>query len=145
MSMAPPQTNEQATPSNRSDVGTWSSRTKKPLARMGVVLSSTVGCDGWLKLKDELTTLIRNNGGTVYEDWCEVFKMDGVVSAGGKRLVLKKDDVRPIHKNGLDRVFLLADDASHKVKYLMALGLGIPCLHFDWVRHCMEEVCLWVH
>ncbi|KZT09527.1 uncharacterized protein LAESUDRAFT_646420 [Laetiporus sulphureus 93-53] len=120
----------------------------QPLAKIGLVMTTSPGNKGskigggtagqkgneiWSKAK--VVKTIRNLGGTVIENWPDLFSMNGEHDVDNKRWVIKRSDVRCLQHNQLDHVFLLSDDASATPKFLIALALGIPCLHFDWLKH----------
>ena len=114
----------------------------KALNRVGLVITSSPGNDNWEKIRDNVILTIKNNGGTVIEDWSHIFPMDGIHSNSNKRWVAVANDVRWVSKDGIQRVFLLADDANQKPKFLIALALGIPCLSFDWLHDTVEKVSI---
>ncbi|KAI0093723.1 hypothetical protein BDY19DRAFT_269440 [Irpex rosettiformis] len=112
------------------------------LAKMGFAVSLTNG-DGALERRNELNDMIKAHGGTVVPDWGEIFSMNGTCEIQGKRWVWRKDDVKLL-KNGpgngkFNQVFLLANDANQKPKFLIALALGIPCLDVEWLEDCVKE------
>lgn len=112
----------------------------KALNRTGVVITMSPGNTNWEQDKDSVTTTIKNNGGTVIEDWSHILLMDGKHSNSNKRWVAVADDVRWSSKEGIQRVFLLADDPNQKPKFLIALALGIPCLSIDWLYKTVDKV-----
>lgn len=124
------------TPSGVSLVSAQSNKSirKKFLCKTGLVVSLSAGNANLEKAKESLLNAIRNNGGVVLEDWTSVVKMEGKHSANNNRWVLNKDEVQWNTKEDIERVFLLADDSTQKPKFLMAIGLGIPCLSLNWLH-----------
>jgi len=112
----------------------------KVLNRVGLVITLSPGNDNGETARDNAILSIKNNGGTVIEDWSHIFPMEGTHSNSNKRWVAVADDIRWAPKDGIQRVFLLADDANQKPKFLIALALGIPCLSFDWLHAIVEKV-----
>lgn len=112
----------------------------KVLNRTGLVITMTPHKDNWEKEKERVVLAIKSNGGTVIEDWPQIISMEGRHSNGGKRWVGVSDEFRWIGSDNLQQVFLLADDANQKSKFLMALALGVPCLSFNWLFDTVEKV-----
>jgi len=52
--------------------------------------------------------------------------------------VARLADVR-YKEHGIRTVFLLADEPNQKPKYLVALGLGIPCVSTNWLLDCCQK------
>ncbi|KAJ2932883.1 hypothetical protein H1R20_g4204, partial [Candolleomyces eurysporus] len=86
-------------------------------------------------VRESLTNLIKVNGGSVAE-MLDIFEMVGATTKRSKRWIIRKGDVR--YKAKADQIFLVADEATPKPKYLMALALGIPCLEKEWVDKSVE-------
>ncbi|KAF8746093.1 hypothetical protein AX14_000154 [Amanita brunnescens Koide BX004] len=107
---------------------------KKFLTKTGLVVSLSAGNANREKEKESLISTIRNNGGVVLDDWTSVIRMEGKHMVNNNRWVLNRDEVKWSGKDDIDRVFLLADDSSQKPKFLMAIGLGIPCLSMNWLQ-----------
>ncbi len=42
----------------------------------------------------------------------------------------------------LPSCILIADKAHRTLKYLSAIALGLPTLHYNWIKHCVEQNCL---
>ncbi|KAI6182753.1 hypothetical protein M3Y97_00414900 [Aphelenchoides bicaudatus] len=66
--------------------------------------------------KREYKDLVEKFGGTIVEDTAELDEMN----EGGK-------------------AFLIADGYYRTQKYLFALASSIPCLHFTWLKQCVEK------
>ncbi|KIM87177.1 hypothetical protein PILCRDRAFT_815647 [Piloderma croceum F 1598] len=111
----------------------------KTLNRIGLVITLSPGNDNREKHRDNVISAIKNNGGTVIEDWSQIFPMEGTHSHMNKRWVACAEDVKWVAKDGIQRVFLLADDANTKPKFLIALALGIPCLSFEWLHATVDK------
>lgn len=77
---------------------------------------------------------IKHTGSTVFDDWGSIIKMEGRHSNANHRWVIEKSDVSWTGSDDIERVFLLADDANQKPKFLIALALGIPCVHVSWLH-----------
>ena len=127
------------TPSNSADINSWSESTRKLFNKTGFLVTMSPGKENWEEEKKNLEVAIKNHGGVIFEDWCHVFKMDGSQSLQGKRWIYNKEEISFTQKD-VDRVFLLANDANHKPKFLIALALGIPCVNSDWLFESMAEV-----
>ncbi|KAF7969897.1 hypothetical protein HWV62_25631 [Athelia sp. TMB] len=89
--------------------------------------------------REKITAVIKNNGGTIIDDWPSVVSMDGKHSNSNKRWVAVADDIRVKAKDGFNSVFLLANQPTTKPKYLIALALGIPCISLEWVQSMIEQ------
>lgn len=111
-----------------------------PLAGFGFVVTMSPGCENYEKQKLELAGLIEKNGGVHFDDWSDVFPLTGHYEMAKKRWVVTKDDFKCTLSDGVDRLFLLSDDASQKPRYLIALALGIPCVSTDWLRDGLANV-----
>ncbi|GAA6003155.1 hypothetical protein JCM10207_001775 [Rhodosporidiobolus poonsookiae] len=84
--------------------------------------------------KQSLVDRIEEHGGTVI-DWEHLFTVDASASSkAGPRLVFNKDDFRSI-----DSIFLLADATCSTVKYLISLGLGVPCLSKEFALQSIAQ------
>ncbi|KAI0933134.1 hypothetical protein AcV7_004695 [Taiwanofungus camphoratus] len=114
-------------------------RGRKLLAKTGLVVTLSLGNSNWEKEKDRLMQAIKNNGGTVIDDWSHIFTMEGTHSQNNKRWVVLKETVKWTGRDDIGRVFLLSDDANQKPKFLMALALGIPCLSIEWLQQTVNE------
>ena len=112
----------------------------RALYKTGFVVTLSVGNDNWEQEKDSVMFAIKNNGGTVVDDWSQIISMQGKHSNANRRWVAYAKDAKWIGLDGLERVFLLADDANQKPKYLIALALGIPCLSFEWLHDVVNKV-----
>ncbi|EKM55223.1 uncharacterized protein PHACADRAFT_184039 [Phanerochaete carnosa HHB-10118-sp] len=134
-----PKLKQSPTPSKLSEIASWSKSTKGMFARTGFILTTSPGMVDWDKERGGLETQIKSQGGHIFEDWCRVFSMEGMPSLGGKRWVLEKGEIK-LEREELERVFLLADDACHKPKFLIALALGIPCVKFGWLYDSVAEM-----
>ncbi|KAL4253141.1 hypothetical protein ABKN59_004146 [Abortiporus biennis] len=126
-------------PSKVSLASAGSSRySKKFLAKTGVVVTLCLGNSNWEKAKDKLFTSVRKHGGMVIDDWGQVFNLDGNHALSGKRWSANSEDV-VLLQEGLDRIFLISDDANRKPKFLIALALGIPCVSLEWLNDSVSE------
>ena len=89
------------------------------------------------KRRTQLLGLIKNNGGKVIDDWENLFPLSS--THADRRWVARLADVK-YKEHGIQTVFLLADEPNQKPKYLVALGLGIPCVSTKWLLDCCEQV-----
>lgn len=106
----------------------------KFLKRIGFVVTMK-SVDG--KDRTQIADLIKNKGGKVIEDWTNVFSFSA--SQTDRSWVVRQADVK--YKDlGVQTVFLLADEANQKPKYLVALALGIPCVSTKWLLDCRDQV-----
>ncbi|KDQ60986.1 hypothetical protein JAAARDRAFT_125032 [Jaapia argillacea MUCL 33604] len=129
-------------PSKMSMVsGTSATKTSKCrfFSKTGLVVTLSPGNRDWDQVKGDIEKSINSHGGTVIDDWSSVISIRGKHSQSNKRWVVEKDDVRWSGREGIERVFLLSDEANSKPKYLIALALGVPCLSTDWLRACLQE------
>ncbi|KAJ2913442.1 hypothetical protein MD484_g6967, partial [Candolleomyces efflorescens] len=85
-------------------------------------------------VRETLTALIEKGGGSV-PDMLQIFNIEPSTKPL-KRWIIRKADVR--YKGKAEQIFLVADEATPKGKYLMALALGIPCLEKEWVEKSVE-------
>lgn len=112
---------------------------KRVLTKVGIVVTMSVGSD-WEKEKETVMRTIKTNGGTVLDDWSDVFSLAGEYSANKKRWVITSDNVGIEMKHDIQQVFLVSDAANTKPRFLTALALGIPCLSVEWLRHLSSGV-----
>jgi hypothetical protein len=78
-----------------------------------------------ISLLEELETLIRTHGGKLGEpDWT------------GKTSCIQRGLVKKV----LPKTFLISDMPRRTPKYLLALAAGVPCVHYHWLFHSIEEV-----
>jgi hypothetical protein len=124
-------------PSKASLMSATPVKQKKPFTKTGFVVTLTVGNKNPGQVKDNVMLAIKHNGGMVIDDWSSIFSMEGVHSQSNKRWIASQETFKFRPKpefEGLERVFLLADDYNQKPKFLVALALGIPCLSQEWIR-----------
>jgi hypothetical protein len=108
--------------------------TSKFLKRIGFVVTMKSTNE---KNRTQIFDLIKNKGGKVIEDWTNLFPFSPTQT--DRNWVARQADVK--HKDlGVQTVFLLADEANQKPKYLMALALGIPCVSTEWLLDCHKQV-----
>jgi DNA repair protein Crb2 Tudor domain/BRCA1 C Terminus (BRCT) domain len=115
------------------------SLSKRVLSKVGIVVTLSVGRD-WEREKDMITRIIRTNGGTVLDDWCDIFSLVGEYSFNKKRWVITSDNIGTELKDDIHQVFLVSDAANAKPRFLTALALGIPCLSVEWLRDLSSGV-----
>ncbi|KAI0322255.1 hypothetical protein OF83DRAFT_1049803 [Amylostereum chailletii] len=118
----------QVTPSP-SRTSTHSS--SKPLARMGFVFTTSATGVKREREEEKMKHALTSNGGVLLGDWKEIYHVQG--KQDSKRWIITPDDIQYKQNKRIDQVFLLADDANQKPKYLKALALGIPCLEIAWL------------
>ena len=111
----------------------------KALSKIGIAVTLSPGHENWEAEKQRLVSSINANGGMVIDDWFAVIRMDGKFSNDGKRWTINSTEVKWAGKGNLQQIFLVADDASQKPKYLLALALGIPCLSVNWLTDQVNE------
>lgn len=105
---------------------------KKLFEKTGIVV--TISCTkDWEKQKGCVVSEIKKHGGSVIDDWPTVIRMEGKHNNLNQRWITYKKDVQWVAKEDINRVFLLADVASMKPKFLLALALGIPCISVAWL------------
>ena len=113
---------------------------RKLLAKTGFVITLSSGVNKWGKDKDAIMAAVKNTGGTVIDDWGSIFRMEGKHSHSNNKWVIQKSDVRWIGKDDIEKVFLVSDNANQKPKFLIALGLGIPCVSVSWLHDSVSAV-----
>jgi hypothetical protein len=116
----------------------------KALANVGIAVTLSPGHENWKATKQKLINSINAHGGTVIENWFSIIRMDGKYFEDKKRWVIRDKDVKWAGNRSLQRIFLLADDASQKSKYLIALALGIPCLSVEWLDDYIATVGIFI-
>ncbi|KAI0818511.1 hypothetical protein BC629DRAFT_657918 [Irpex lacteus] len=131
-----------ATPSGRSVTSSTASTSggchkSRLFAKVGFAV--TLYGDGWCERRGELSNKIKAHGGATISDWADVFTMNGKQENLGKRWILKMEEVKGPKNGKLDTVFLLANEPTHKPKFLMALALGIPCLSVKWLEDSVRD------
>ena len=112
---------------------------KRVLSKVGIVVTLSVGRD-WEREKDMITRIIRTNGGTVLDDWSDIFTLTGEYSSNKKRWVVTSDNIGTELKDDIHQVFLVSDAANAKPRFLTALALGIPCVSIEWLRGLSSSV-----
>ncbi|KAJ7449899.1 hypothetical protein FB451DRAFT_1343040 [Mycena latifolia] len=129
----PPRSLISPSPSRNSVFSAASSRRCSDLfAKIGFCITHALEAE---QEKEAVASRIKKNGGVVIDDWDDMITMKGKQSS--TRWTLEQKDARPMF-HGVERVFLLSDDASQTPKFLLALALGIPCLRVDFVAHAIE-------
>ncbi|KAI9509660.1 hypothetical protein F5148DRAFT_978067 [Russula earlei] len=113
---------------------------KKILTKVGIVVTLSVGCDRE-KEKEIIMRIIRTNGGTVLDDWSDIFSLAGEYFMKKKRWVITSDNIGTESKHDIQQVFLVSDAANTKPRFLTALALGIPCLSVEWLRGLSSGQC----
>ncbi|RDB21264.1 DNA repair protein crb2 [Hypsizygus marmoreus] len=106
--------------------------------KTAMVITITAGGVNWEREREAVMSAIKNHGGTVIDDWAALIRMEGKHSHANNRWVIHKEDARWQGKQEIERVFLLADDASLKPKFLIALALGVPCLSVNWIKDSIQ-------
>ena len=122
-------------PSKSLSVASTSNLLIKALSGKGFVLTAS---DNDASQKDTATELVRQLGGTVLNDWSEVYSLRG--RCANKRWSIKSEDIKYIYRGQIEQVFLLSDSHSAKPKFLTALALGIPCISFDYLADLSLDV-----
>ena len=112
---------------------------KKVLSKVGIVVTLSLGRD-WEREKDMITRIIKTNGGTVLDDWSDIFSLAGEYSSNKKRWVITSDNIGTELKDDIHQVFLVSDAPNAKPRFLTALALGIPCLSVEWLRDLSSGV-----
>jgi len=113
---------------------------QKVLAKTGLVITLSSCNSRWEKDKENVMAAVKNTGGTVIDDWASIFRMEGKHSHSNNRWVIEKSDVKWIGGDDIEKVFLLADNANQKPKFLIALALGIPCVCVSWLHDSVSVV-----
>ena len=91
--------------------------------------------------KNAVVQSIRENGGSVIDNFDELINLKGAVATD--QCILKASEVGWIGKPRITKLFLIANQFSQTSKYLTAIALGVPCLHIEWVEDSIQAVsCL---
>lgn len=95
-------------------------------------------------LPSELSSKIKSNGGKVLVDgFNELFEAAPVKNAdrGTPSPTPQPDEDIRLLSTATDTGFtaLIADGHSRKVKYMQALALDLPCIHYTWITACTEK------
>ncbi|KAI0035935.1 hypothetical protein K488DRAFT_42135 [Vararia minispora EC-137] len=111
----------------------------------GFVLSSLADPKEKERRTANLKRLIQSQGGTIVEDWSEIYPIEqGQWSQRNSRWEAKASEIR-YKEPAFSKVFLVSDIESTKPKYLMALALGVPCLDESRMKEFAEGVCTIKH
>jgi len=137
VTLVPPTKSE--TPSSLRNSSTGLNK-KKALAKAGIVVTLSVGSYRE-KEKESILRMIRNIGGTVLDDWSDIFSLAGEYSSNKKRWVITSDSIGTETKLDIQQVFLISDAANAKPRYLTALALGIPCVSISWLEAMSSGQC----
>jgi hypothetical protein len=128
------------TPSTIASGPSARSNRRRILAKTGLVITLSSGNNQWEKDKENIMAAVKNTGGIVIDDWASIFRMEGRHSHSNNRWFIEKSDVKWIGRDDIERVFLLADNANQKPKFLTALALGIPCVCVSWLHDSVSVV-----
>jgi hypothetical protein len=74
---------------------------------------------------NHIAELIKSNGGKV---------IDEVNWAYPTSIIQKKT-----RSDGLPKTIMIAENARRTMKFLLALASGTPCVHYNWILHCVEQ------
>ena len=92
-----------------------------------------------IKEKSDAVKAVLENGGTILDyGFDELFHCTEATESrddGGERKPLK---LKSWARN-MGFTALIADCASRRLKYMQALALNLPCVHFRWVADCVKE------
>jgi hypothetical protein len=83
-------------------------------------------------------------GATVFDSWTSLYRLTGQsIQVDGKkaksRWIGLRRSIEYCGKDDIERVFLISNQSNQTAKYLIALGLGIPCISRSWVEECLEK------
>ena len=116
-------------PANRSADARNGSPASGLFANMMFAVSS-IGA----KEPSTITDLIIKNGGQVLSDgFSELFDIPTSDSNDSSPLVVKSE------YSNLGFVALITEAVSRKPKYMEALALNVPCLHYRWLMDCVRK------
>ena len=91
------------------------------------------------KERTDSDNAIRENGGTVLESgFDELFYYTEAVEWHGDDDENAPMRLKPRFRD-MGFTALIADGVSRKPKYMQALALNLPCVHFRWVADCVKE------
>ncbi|KAG6837300.1 hypothetical protein H0H93_011902 [Arthromyces matolae] len=100
----------------------------RPLNEYAFVVSFTLKKSS----RDTILDKLQHLGGVV-KDWSDVISLKGRYSNQHNRWVIERSEARWIGDATIKRIFFLGNEASYKPKFLLALALGVPCLHYGWL------------
>ncbi|CCG83149.1 BRCT domain protein [Taphrina deformans PYCC 5710] len=99
----------------------------------GLAMSVTIADSKKTTLRDKLERSIRDHGGVLLGTGLETLFEPTPYS--------DDHDIAPLRPTTLARslrgAFVVADNPSRKAKYLQALALGLPCLHYAFIGACV--------
>lgn len=99
----------------------------------GVALSVTISQSKTVS-RDKIERKITNHGGLLLEDSLDSLFEDSPFS--------EDYDIAPlrltVQARSLRCAIVIADNPSRKAKYLQALSLGLPCLHYSYIDDCIS-------
>lgn len=113
---------------------------KQVLERTGLIVTLSATKRSWEKEKEIVMSSVKNTGGFVIDDLTTILRMEGRHFNNNNRWVIKKEDVKWVGDEDIRRLFLVADDANQKPKFLIAIALGIPCLSTSWLEESVKAV-----
>ena len=91
--------------------------------------------------KSRLTALITLGGGTVFNSWDSLYRVDFKLKESRRRREGNMESVRWAGPRHVEEVLCIAAQATQTAKYMMALELGVPCISINWVEECAKQVC----
>ncbi|TFY72687.1 hypothetical protein EVG20_g355 [Dentipellis fragilis] len=106
---------------------------RKALTKTGFVLTLSKNFNEPEATRTSMEQRIVSNGGQLLKDWTDILQITTKRTTVSKRWVITPQDFKYKPKAGINKVILISDDANQKAKYLVALALGIPCVHLDWL------------
>jgi hypothetical protein len=117
-------------------------RGQKPTLQQTAFIISLSSGDNATKIKQKEKLIAEMHAGSVniFQDWSELYTLDGSFLSGGKHWRGELGDVRYRGEN-IQRVALLGETETAKPRYLFALACGIPCLRIEFWKDAQENVC----
>ncbi|VDC00648.1 unnamed protein product [Peniophora sp. CBMAI 1063] len=103
-----------------------------------ITLSTTTNRD---QVFTDTKKIVTRHGGKLLDEWSDLYHIPCAPESGSGRSAGRwtwdpaKFEFKPkVAARGVEKVFLISDEPSHKIKYMMALAWGVPCLSIDAIK-----------
>ncbi|THU88413.1 hypothetical protein K435DRAFT_782066 [Dendrothele bispora CBS 962.96] len=80
-----------------------------------------------------LRSTLAHHGGQFVSDWHHVLHLEGRFGPKSSYWYIERKGAVWKDNRDIRRLYLMADEASQKSKFLFALAIGVPCLSLDWL------------
>ena len=126
-----------------------STRTQSDKLAAYAVLITSKNNDDW---RQSLTDRLINAGAIIIHDWADVLAFGG---GGEKEWSAVASDFQLLEDDGDDedeavpaparRLLVLSNTDVQTPKYLIALALGVPCIHYSWALDVLRGVSVLIY